>query len=726
MKEEVAIIGISLKVANLESLTDLWNCIQEGHSCFNDLSPERKKDIFDRFGEFELSKGAYLDRVDLFDNEFFHLSEEEAVRMDPEQRLMLQCAVKAIYNAGYQIKELNGKRVGVFHTLRDSYYKKFFDDTTPFDQAGHNAGIVGTRIAHFMNWRGPVIGMAAACSSSLSAVYYACQSIINEECSMAMVGGASLIAPIRKMLPNPTETTKRGQFIPYNDDPGQPVYGEGVFCLLLKKADEAIKDRDPIHAIIKGGAINNSGDRLQNFVSPNPKALTEVIQLAWKNSKVSPARIRFMEGMGKGTYIGDAIEMDAIATAFRENGVLAATCSVSSGTAQTGQMGTVSGMAGLVRLILALKHKQLLPQWGFRDPNDQIREEGSPVFIQRQMEYWNSEHPRIGGISSHGLTSTNVHLVLKEFQGSVFAHDHDANSFLMRVGGRTMSLALKAKDCLQKYLQHHQDVRAADLCYTMNKLVEYDQYGVVIPFQTVAQLQQILSNDQMVFPKREQKEQQVYLVINGLMGWQHMETFLTRSTILNARYQRMLAGIETGNNASPLQKNFLLQYCAIKLLFEAGFRVDKIIGIQAGKLLSYLLTNQITLTAALNQVDLIPTESFDRLGFQRFLNGQDSKHAYFWGILGDSPEFISCFNEWINANRPENIQAGFPCAGADHCFNLVTKYYNAGNQIDLNTLFTKAVFLQDLELPVFEPKRWWPNGGRTKPAFEEYNIENHI
>src|SRR4029078_4178851 len=110
MKNEIAIIGVGLRVADMEGPSEFWKCLKDGNVCFDDLSPIRKKDIFDRFGQFELSKGSYLDRVDLFDNIFFNIKEEEAVRMDPEQRLMLQCAVGAVYNAGYQIKELKGER----------------------------------------------------------------------------------------------------------------------------------------------------------------------------------------------------------------------------------------------------------------------------------------------------------------------------------------------------------------------------------------------------------------------------------------------------------------------------------------------------------------------------------------------------------------------------------------------------------------------------------------
>lgn len=708
MKNEVAIIGVGLKIANMENLTEFWHFIKENHTCFDDLSPIRKKDIFDRFGEFELSKGSYLDRIDLFDNEFFYISAEEAMRMDPEQRLMLQCSVKAIYNAGYQIKALKGKRVGVFHTLKDSYYRMFFDDTTTFDQVGHHPGMVGARIAHFMDWQGPVIGIGAACSSSLSTIYYGCQSILHGECSMALVGGANLIAPIRNRSAKPSETTQKGHFIPYNNDPGEPIFGEGVFCVLLKKADDAIKDRDAIHAIIKGGAINHSGARLQNYLSPNPKALTEVIQMAWKNSRVSAGKVRFIEGMGKGTKIGDAIEFNALASAFDEQLVQRPSCSISSVKGQIGQLGILSGMAGLMRLLLALKEKQLLPQWGFQSPNDQMDETRSPVIIQRQAEFWQSDQPRIGGISSHGLTSTNVHLVLKEFENSISCNDKRITPYLMKIGGRTLSLAMQAKELLAEYVQQHPEVSAARLGYTMNKLVEHDEYGRMICFQHAEELVQLLSENPFPFFRHGKKKQQVYLIILGLLDSANSDSFINRS-ILVSQYERLLVAVSAnGNTISQPQKDFLLQYCAIQLIFEAGFSADKIIGIESGKTLSYLLTGQMTLSAALIQVDQPSDEPFDQHGFHQFLDSLGNTDSYFFGILGYNQEFLKWFHNWINKNKKPNIQIDFPVDHLDDCFRLIMAYYNAGNAIDLNRIFTKELFLQDLEIPVFEPQRFWP------------------
>jgi 3-oxoacyl-(acyl-carrier-protein) synthase len=714
MKNEIAIIGVGLRVADMEGPSEFWKCLKDGNVCFDDLSPIRKKDIFDRFGQFELSKGSYLDRVDLFDNIFFNIKEEEAVRMDPEQRLMLQCAVGAVYNAGYQIKELKGERIGVFHILKDSYYRMFFDDTTEFDQAGHNSSMLSGRIAYFMDWRGPVMGIAAACSSSLTSVYYACQSISQGECKMALVGGANLIAPIRNHSINPSETTKKEQFIPYNDDPGEPIFGEGVFCMLLKNAEDAIKDRDPIYAIIKGGAINHSGERLQNFLSPNPKALAEVIQMAWKNGKVSSEKVRFIEGLGKGTNIGDAIELNALALAFDGPLNSGVTCSISSVKGQMGEMGTLSGMAGLTRLALALKEKQLLPQWGFQKPNDQMREIRSPVIIQKEAECWESGHPRIGGISSHGLISTNVHLVLKEFDNTISANENVISNCLMKVGGRTLSLATKAERRLIEYVQNHPEVSAARLAYTMNKLVEHDNYCRMICFQQVNQLPLLLSQKSFQFSKHTKKTEHVYLIIPGFLDKSDIDTFLNDITVLSSQYDRLLDVVRAGNNKiSQRQLDFLLQYCAIQLLFEAGFSADKIIGIGSGKTLSYLLTGKITLSSALAEVDRLLDESFDQQGFSRFLGGLGNTDPCFFATLGHNDDFLSCFQDWVSKNKKPNIQVTFPAQSTDTFFQIIMDYYNAGNTIDVNKIFKTEIFLQDLDIPIFEPKRFWPRTNRS-------------
>ncbi|KAH0533565.1 hypothetical protein FGG08_007668, partial [Glutinoglossum americanum] len=311
MKKPIAIIGMGLMAGDADNPETFWQFVAQGRRGFNTLSAIRQQDITDRFGPCEITRGGYLYRVDLFDHHYFNISQAEAVRMDQEQRLLLTCAVKAVHNAGYRVSELKAREIGVFHTYGLTRYSSFFDDTDEYAANAHHAGMGGARIAAFMDWRGPVLSINTACSSSLSALYYACESIAAGDCTMALAAGANLGVVARatgKAVPSVISQEGAGV--------EKAILGEGVFCFLLKDAAAAIRDQDPIHAVIRGGAINHAGGRSQDIDIPSPAAQGEVIRKAWKNRGTDPARIRFIETKGTGNIMGDRLEFSGLAAAF--------------------------------------------------------------------------------------------------------------------------------------------------------------------------------------------------------------------------------------------------------------------------------------------------------------------------------------------------------------------------------------------------------------------------
>jgi thioester reductase-like protein len=715
MKKEIAIIGISMKVAGAENLEEFWASIEKGETGFKALSAIRQKDIFDRFGEFEIATGSYLDRVDLFDNEFFKIAPAEAERMDPEQRLMMECAVKAVNNAGYLIKELKGQPIGIFHTFESSRYRNFFDDTSNLSITAHMPGMVGTRVANFMDWRGPVIGIDTTCSSSLTALYYACQSLTNGDCNMAMVGGASLGVSSKQAFMNSPVMSKNEQCLPFDDDADGTLAGEGIICVLLKKADDAIRDGDPIHAIIKGGAINHGGALIQNISAPSPISQSEVIRKAWENSKVDPKNIRFIEAHGTGTILGDPIEFSGINAAFEgivESGEKV--CSISSIKGQLGHLNTVAGLAGLIRLVLALKNKQVLPQHGFKKINSHINEKDSPVSIQRQMEYWKSDHHRIGGVSSFGLTGTNVHMIIEEYAAPIAtAPDNDKlQTYLLKVGGATESKAVIITEYLKKYLKKKPAVNLSQLCYSVNKMLEDVQYGQLISFKNHQELEHILNGPSFIKPRKKVKGQQVFLLIPNILSLGNITSFAAQSNSLATAYQFELESAGHHNEQlNENQQSFLLHYCAAKLLIQAGFSPDKIIGAQSGKLISLLLTGKITMSEAMTQLHSgnNTEEPFNSDGFIQFLHSLDPGTDYLFVMMGSNGEMYDACKQWLKEHAPQNIQAIFPKDEAAIFLEIIAAYYNQGNDLGFDNLFTKELFLHDLRLPLLEPKRFWPN-----------------
>lgn len=716
MKKEIAIIGVSMQVANAGNLEEFWRLIEKGSTCFNELSAQRKKDLFDRFGEGEIAVGSYIDRIDLFDNDFFNIPLAEAERMDPEQRLMLECALKAVHNSGYQVKELKGQRIGVFHTFGESMYKNFFDDDTNLSLTSHLPGMVGTRVANFMDWRGPVMGIDTTCSSALTALYTACMSIAAGDCRMALVGGVELGVKYKEMNKHLPIMSKSQRCVPFDKDADGTLDGEGAFCILIKDAEAAIRDGDPIHAIIKGGAINHGGALIQNISAPSPVSQSEVIRLAWENTQTDPKHIRFIEAHGTGTILGDPIEFMGVTSAFE--GALKneeTSCAMSSVKGQLGHLGSMAGLAGLVRLVLALKKKQLLPQLGFKEVNEHIDEKNSSVRIQREMEFWKSEGKvRTGGVSSYGMTGTNVHLILEEYESRVLAPLTD-RTFLLKTGGRTIAKAEQIRTYIQQYIQAHPDADLAGLCNSVNKILDDSEYHQVLLFKNKKELVEVLAKPSFISRTKKSKDQQVFLLIPEILKKEQLTSLLAQSEKLSMAYALRENELVKQNIILPESgKTFLLHYCAAELLIDMGISPDKIIGGQSGKLMSSLLSGMLTWKEALSQLGDYSQEVFNNEGFMKFLNSLDPVVDYLLTVMGAGGEMLVVLKRWLHENNKSNIRVIIPNDQYDICLQIVRDYYNLGNVVNFNYLMNRSSFLHDLHLPILEPKRFWP---AVKPAF---------
>ena len=703
MKTEIAIIGISLKVFNTENLEQFWNFVTKNENGFCNLSTIRQQDIFKRFGKFQIAKGCYLDRVDLFDNDFFGILPIEAERMDPEQRLMMEGVVKAVYNAGYTIKELKGQRIGIFHVFNSSKYRDFFDESNIYSTNAHHPGMGATRVANFMDWRGPLVGFNTSCSTSFTALYYACQSLATGDCSLALVGGANL-GVIKNILKESSDVDPTIE----ND-----VLGEGVFFFLLKKAEDAIKDSDPVHAIIKGGAVNNGGALLQQISVPSPAAQTEVINMAWKNSKVDIGDIQFIETKGTGTKIGDQIEYLALLNALKTNrdATEGKTCPVSSVNGQIGHLGFVSGLAGLTRLVLAINNKKLLPQIGTL-PDIENHGSNFSVSVQKQAVYWDSEGPRTAGITSYGRTGMNVHFVIGEAVPTKIQETKKGVKHFIKIGGYTEKVAMSVKEYLLKYLNEHRNVSLDELCYSVIKISEFDIYAKVIIFNDRVELENQLNKLDFVKRREKFRDHEFLLLISGIIKPENIALFLAnrKTTFYSYLDQIEVKNLDLGKMNHD-QRNFIYHYSALKSLQKAGFAPDKILAAQRGKLLTDLLSGISNLEEALLQLSPFNNEivyNFNESSFIKFLNSLDPNKKYDIVMMGEAGEMNISFRKWIEKSKHENIAYTIPAAGTDIYAEIIKKYYNSGNDLRLIDLTTKRNFLHDLDLPIFDNKRFWP------------------
>lgn len=428
--KDIAVIGMAVKLPMADSVEEFWYNIKNGVDCISDFPASRRVDtdaavkaIYSSRENVQYETGAFLDEVDKFDYSFFNLSPKEANLMDPSQRLLLQTTVKAIENAGYGGTKITGTRTGVYVGYSSDYgesYKTYAEwsenSFTGFALTGNIKSILAGRISYTLDLKGPSIVVDTACSSSLVAVHLACQGLCVGDCDMAVAGGIKI-----NLLPFKTDSSQRigiesstGRTRTFDDSSDGTGFGEGVAVVFLKPLNKAIDDGDIIHAVIKGTAVNQDGSS-NGITAPNSAAQEEVILKAWKDANIEPDTITYIEAHGTGTKLGDPIEVEGIQRAFRKYTKKKQFCGIGSIKTNIGHLDNGAGIAGLLKVIMALKNKQLPPTINFSRPNSHIDFENSPVYICDRLSRWETgEIPRRCGVSSFGLSGTNCHVVVEE------------------------------------------------------------------------------------------------------------------------------------------------------------------------------------------------------------------------------------------------------------------------------------------------------------------------
>ncbi len=481
---DIAIIGMAAKLPMAEDINEFWQNIRNGVDCIRDFPDGRKADIDSyvqlmgmKRNEVRYIKAAYLDEIDKFDYKFFGISPKEANMLDPHQRLLLETVFQSVEDAGYSVDKLSGSSTGVyvgFRTDMSLSYEKIAAHSPALKGenlfVGNLISILAGRISYIMDLKGPSMVIDTACSSSLVAVHSACQAIRNGECDQAVAG------TIRIMLTPVDDTDKKvgieasgSRTKSFDDSSDGTGWGEGVISVLLKRLDNAVRDNDNIYAVIKGSAVNQDGLSMA-ITAPNVNAQEDVITRAWKNSCVDPESITYIEAHGTGTPLGDPIEVDGINRAFLKYSNNKQFCGIGSVKANIGHLDNAAGLAAIVKMALAIQHKELPPSIHFQKPNRKIKFEDSPVYVNDILKSWKTDKlPRRCGISSFGMSGTNCHIILEEAP-AVREERKRSN-----IGRYIMTISAKSEEALgeilkgyDRYMEEGLKEDIVDICYTSN------------------------------------------------------------------------------------------------------------------------------------------------------------------------------------------------------------------------------------------------------------------
>jgi acyl transferase domain-containing protein/NADPH:quinone reductase-like Zn-dependent oxidoreductase/acyl carrier protein len=476
--EPIAIIGMGCRFpGGVDSPAAFWDLLRSGEDPIVDV-PSDRWDV-DAFydprpytaGKINTRRGGFLDDIASFDAGYFGISPREASRMDPQQRLLLEVAIEALQRAGQPSERVAGSLTGVFVAATMSDYSdrqyQSIDEIDAYSITGNIHCIIANRLSFLLDLRGPSIAVDTACSSSLVAVHMACQSLRARESDMAVAGGVNVI-----LSPEPSiALAKWGVLAPdgrcktFDAAADGFVRSEGCGVIVLKRLSDAIAGDDPIVAVIRGSAVNQDG-RSTAMSAPNGLAQQDVIRRALNTGRVRPEQIGCVEMHGTGTVLGDPIEVEALAEVMGPRDVGALPVALTAVKSSIGHAEAAAGLAGRIKMALAMRHEAIPPNLHFTALNPHISLEGTRFFLPTELHPWPAgEAPRLAGVSSFGFGGTNAHVVVEEAP-RLPATPRRSGPFVLPVSASTPAALHAAAEQLAAHLEAALDDATGDICFT--------------------------------------------------------------------------------------------------------------------------------------------------------------------------------------------------------------------------------------------------------------------
>lgn len=479
-EQRIAIIGMAARLPGAETLDAYWANLAAGVVSVRHFDPEELVaaglSVDDGFVPVT---GALAD-VDAFDAEFFGISAAEAEVTDPAHRLFLECCYHALEHGGYA-GSAAGARIGVFagsgmnlYTHQNYLLNNLLgarDDAVGAIQTaiGTQPDFLATRVAYRLGLTGPAVGVQTACSTSLVAVHLACQALRTGDADLALAGAAAVHVPqVTGYRPYPGSIlSPTGQCRAFDADADGTVGGNGVAAVLLKRLDRALADGDTIHAVILGSAINNDGRGKVGFTAPSVAGQVDVIERALDQAGVPAETISYLEAHGTGTPLGDPVELRAASQALRNRTDRVGFCTVGSVKPNIGHLDSCAGLAGLIKTVLMLSHRTLVPQVNLRRPNPELELDGSPFVLSDTLRQWRTDGgPLRAGVSALGVGGTNAHVVLEEAPASPQREPAGPMLHVLPLSAAHPQALVELTGRMREHLRAHPDLPVADLIST--------------------------------------------------------------------------------------------------------------------------------------------------------------------------------------------------------------------------------------------------------------------
>lgn len=641
---DIAVIGMACRFPGAADINAFWKNLKEGVSSISFFSAEEAKaagvdeTILEKPGY--VKAGAILTGIEYFSADFFDIRPKEAELIDPQHRVFLECAWEALESAGYAGKTEENV-IGVYaggamntYLLNNIYPNRDLIEIDSYSMViGNEKDYLPTRVSYKLNLKGPSVNIQTACSTALTAVHLACQSLLDGECNIALAGGAAIHVPQKAgywysegLIQSPD-----GHSRTFDARARGTVFGDGVGVVVLKRLEDAASDNDCIHALIKGSASNNDGSLKIGYTTPAVEGQTRVILEAQAIARVAAETITYIEAHGTATALGDPIESEALTRAFRTTTGKKRFCAIGSLKTNIGHPDTASGIAGLIKTILALKHKLLPPNLHFEQPNPKIDFDNSPFYVNTCLSPWKTNgFPCRAGVSSFGIGGSNVHVILEE----AWQRQPSGKSrpwHLLVLSAKTSGALEKATANLAAYFEQHPGINLQDAAYTLGERRKGFKHRRALVCQNVdeaAAALRTLDPTSVLTGCQESETHPLVFMFSG-QGTQYpgmgleiyqSEQFFREQVDLCAKYLEPVLGLDLrcilypgkGQEAEAVQKLnqtafaqpalFVIEYALAKLWMSWGLYPKAMIGHSIGEYVAACLANVFSLEDALSLV----------------------------------------------------------------------------------------------------------------------------
>lgn len=758
--EDIAIIGMAGMFPGAENLEQFWENLSRGVNSVSEVERDRwDPDTY--YSERKLpgktySKWAgFAGGIDKFDPLFFNISPKEAVSMDPQQRLFLKTVWEAMENGGYAGARLFNSKTGVFAGVSGSNYSKIaFDMNNNYSGLGNSPAIIANRVSYYMNFTGPSVTVDTQCSSSLTAMNHACLSIAGGDCDQAIVGGVNLIIPAEYyvLLSQMEALSPDGRCWAFDERANGFVSGEGVGVLLIKKLKRALEDNDHIHAVIKAVAVNHDG-RSSSLTAPNGKAQSEVVRNAIEKAGVPAESITYIEAHGTGTALGDPIEARGLTSAFELYTPKKSFCAVGSVKTNIGHLEPAAGIAGLIKVVMAMENRLLPQSLNFDRPNPYIDFINSPFFVADRPVRWETKgFPLRAGVSSFGMGGTNAHAIIEEAPiKHKTVNNTERKRHILTLSARSEAALEQVTKRMLSSLQKKKSAALPDICHSLNTGRAHFNFRVAVMAEDTSRLVDILEElvktgrdrsipcgviygkrgadaadagpqaaevDIMLFPGEADEEA---MVTTGA----GRDAYATEKSFKEAireceenmgTFGRLLRRYfespeqESGGKAHPGLWLFALEYAFAKLWLSWGIRPAAFKGTGAGKLAAAAADGAISVR-----------EAFDRLEGGECDEKGRSLEAYDLGsgdvggelVLNAGPEEAAKAAASNTGESRGPVLSSFSCGkpGWPYILKSLGTLYAMGIDIDWEA-FDNGFSRNKIPLPTypFENRRCWAEG----------------